>query len=62
MVRIHDRPLRLEVRLRLSRSHDDFKAFVFYDQRLYTESGEARLGGVESVGDLRFLDVVLDGQ
>ena len=61
MVRIHDRPLRLEP-APFRRSHDDFRSFIFYDQRMFTESGKARPGGAESVRDLRLLNVVLNGQ
>jgi hypothetical protein len=42
VVRIHDRPLRAEVRLRLRRSHDDFRAFDFFGERELTGPGKAR--------------------
>ena len=59
---VHPAKLDHAVRLRLRRSHDDFKAFGFYHQRLCTEPGKARLGLVKSVEDPRLLDVVLDGE
>ena len=61
MVRIHDRPLRAEVRLRLRRSHDDFCALFFTKPRLCVGTGKARTG-YDSMSDLRPLDVVLDSQ
>ena len=57
---VHPAKLDHAVRLRLRRSHDDFKAFGFYHQRLCTESGKARLGGGELMDDLSLLDVILD--
>jgi hypothetical protein len=57
VVRIHDRPLPLEVRP--LRGHDDFERFASYRRTVVADAGQAGAGGdIETSAGLRLMQVV----